>query len=480
MKRDFLATHGAAPSGGRAAARPRPTSDRLFPGLAPFRPPVRGVEAQRRWLQERAGTLRAREAAAASGWLENPAIPAGYTYLGQLVAHDLSFTGRSVVGGRRRASGPDSPPTPALDLDVVYAGGPRRSPELYAPVEGAPEDALPLRLATRGLREDGREARRDDLPRDADGRALVADPRNDQNVLIAQLTLAIHRFHNAALRHACEERGLAGEAAFEAARTATRWHLQWVILHDYLPRLVGARALDRVWPRDASGLRAGRPRLEHYPSDADAFVPAEFAAAAFRAGHSMVRARYTVNDRTGSLPLFVADGSPARADDLRGERPIPAALCVQWDRFVPIDGSRPQGSLRLDAALGAPMHVATAEQDGYGVAELDLLRGLAEALPSGQSVASALGIPPVTRVEEPLSSYVLLEAEGDDYGRRLGPVGATIVVETLLGVLLRDSTSYLARDPDWTPELGDRGRAFDLAELLRVAGVPRTADELFA
>src|SRR5262245_50702947 len=36
-----------------------------------------------------------------------------------------------------------------------------------------------------------------DLPRGPDGRALIADSRNDENMVIAQLHLAFLKFHNA-------------------------------------------------------------------------------------------------------------------------------------------------------------------------------------------------------------------------------------------------------------------------------------------
>ena len=71
----------------------------------------------------------------------------------------------------------------------------------------------------------------------------------------------------------------------------------------------------------------------------------------------------------------------------------------------------------------------------------------------------------------PLWYYVLAEASVLGQGRRLGPVGGTIVAEVLVGLVRRSPNSILRND-GWQPTLpgGQQGR-FALPDLLRFAGV---------
>ena len=62
-------------------------------------------------------------------------------------------------------------------------------------------------------------------------RAIIGDPRNDENVIVSRLQGLFLRLHN---RFATQ----LGD--FAAAQTAVRWHYQWVVLNDYLPAIVGS------------------------------------------------------------------------------------------------------------------------------------------------------------------------------------------------------------------------------------------------
>jgi hypothetical protein len=64
----------------------------------------------------------------------------------------------------------------------------------------------------------------------------------------------------------------------------------------------------------------------------------------------------------------------------------------------------------------------------------------------------------------PLWYYILKEAELMESGLRLGPVGARIVGEVLIGLLKADESSYLAAQPSATP--GE----FHVTDLLTFAG----------
>jgi hypothetical protein len=114
----------------------------------------------------------------------------------------------------------------------------------------------------------------------------------------------------------------------------------------------------------------------------------------------------------------------------------------------------------------------------------DLLRGTATSLPSGESVAGAMGITPLTADQvgpgwaagTPLWFYILKEARACGSGDQLGPVGGRIVAEVFIGLLRADPDSCLTADPSWTPTLPGRDRAsFSLTDLLIFAADQQAA-----
>jgi hypothetical protein len=98
----------------------------------------------------------------------------------------------------------------------------------------------------------------------------------------------------------------------------------------------------------------------------------------------------------------------------------------------------------------------------------NLLRQLTWGLPSGQSIARAMGLIPLSAgdlsdigavyapfaTSTPLWYYILAEAKIAAEGLTLGPVGGRIVAETLIGLLRADPTSYLSVYPRFMPFLG--------------------------
>src|SRR5262249_31569699 len=160
---------------------------------------------------------------------------------------------------------------------------------------------------------------------------------------------------------------------------------------------------------------------------------------------------------------------------LPGFRPLPRKLTIDWSHFFALapDPVRPQHAMRIDTAISPglfalpPLDLVHAGHAHRALPWLDLLRGRALGLPSGQDVAPALGEPPLTPDDlpdpTPLWLYVLCEAAAYERGRPLGPVGATIVAGVLLGLLEADPTAY---PPGWTPELSANGD-FTMADLAR-------------
>jgi hypothetical protein len=474
-----LTNHGGSPPRGLAHVRrssiDRGRYGRMFRSLRPFAP----QDATLRRLADSmdpfptmppAATPAAGEPAArATGALqpgENPEIPAGYTYVGQFVDHDLTFDPTSVL---QRRNDPDALVdfrTPRFDLDSLYGSGPDDDPFLYDRTD-------PFKLLVG--HNTGGDEEPVDLPRNAQGRALLGDPRNDVHVIMSQLTLGFIRFHNAVVDH-LRGRSVPEPQLFAEAQRVTRWHYQWVVVEDFLRRIVGPDVLGRVLVEDpATGRR--RAELRFFTWKNAPFMPVEFSAAAYRFGHSQVRSTYLLNPDLPPKHILVPFPGPDPLEHLGGFRPLPKGWTISWPLFFTIGGSSPQLSRRIDTKMVGPMGKLPVfldpQQRAMGL--LDMLRGRALGLPSGQAVAAAMG---TTRPDlglkgqTPLWYYLLREAEVDSGGVRLGPTGATIVAEVLVGLLAADPSSYLRGAPGWKPELpSTRQGRFTMGDLLRFAGV---------
>jgi hypothetical protein len=410
--------------------------ERRFPELAAWSPPGASAAEQEDNLRLAAAELLEPAGEEADPAFDNPEIPAGYTYFGQFLDHDLLFLAQPEPGGPvhnlRR---------PALDLDSLYGDGPDASPHLYDP--GKPGRLLYVRRTA-----PRREA---DLWRRGDGVALLGDPRNDENVLVSQMHLAFLRFHDRAI----EQLGL----PFAEARRWTTWHYQWIVLHDFLPRLVGREAVER---RLAEARAGSREPWE---------LPLEFSAA-YRFGHSLVRSSYRLNEtlaaERGALSVFEAAATDAhgRFHDLRGGRRLPLGWGVDWRLFLPsrpAAGAAPQASRRIDGRLNRKLSLVAGPGGPTSLPFRNLKRGWDHRLSSGQALAAALGLEPLSDEalglgpwfggEAPLWAYVLKEAELGG-GLRLGPLGAAVVTETLVGLVAGDPESCWNREPDWRPAIG--------------------------
>jgi hypothetical protein len=120
---------------------------------------------------------------------------------------------------------------------------------------------------------------------------------------------------------------------------------------------------------------------------------------------------------------------------------------------------------------------AVADGDLRSLALRDLERGSGVGLPSGEAVAEELGVEPLSEAElalpgdwdagTPLWLYILKEARARAGGDQLGPVGARIVGEVLVGVIDRDPESWPVNDAGWQPTVpGEHRHGFGLADLL--------------
>jgi hypothetical protein len=307
-----------------------------------------------------------------------------------------------------------------------------------------------------------------DVPRNSQGRALVGDPRNDVHLIISQLHLAFLLFHNRIVDFLREQNVPPGDVFAEAQRLV-RWHYQWVVVHEFLPLTAGLEIVADV-------LENG-PRFYRYQQRP--FIPVEFADAAYRYGHSQIRAVYHLNDQAQGRVF----------PECAGACQVPESKTIDWRAFFALDEAQPpQQTRRIDARLVHPLIdlplavVGDTEIPEYhSLAVRDLLRGNALDLPSGETVARVMGIEPLSQEElkltrfgwqgeTPLWYYVLKESEMREDGERLGAVGGRIVAEVLIGLIDADPRSYRSVDPSWQPSLPSaRTGTFAMADLLRFA-----------
>jgi Animal haem peroxidase len=414
---------------------------------------------------------------------ENPRIPAAYTYLGQFVDHDITFDPASKL---QRLNDPDALTnfrTPRYDLDSLYGRGPTDTPFLYEWLNN--EFRGVKLLAGRNPQTDpvdGEELDRQDLPRNEQGRALIGDPRNDENIIVSQFHLAFIKFHDRVVDRVKEDKGLAGAELFEESRRLVTWHYQWVVVHDFLRRIAGDAVVNDV-------LTNGR---DFFTWQDEPFMPVEFSGAAYRFGHSMIRPSYDLNEIVTGVPIFSRKEEPGNREHLGGFRRLPSLWTIDWSHFAKIDRTRPQPSRKINIRLARPlMKLPASVNTGRNpLSVLNLRRGKALQLPSGQSVAQLMGQTPLTPAElelsklrlkaahrtvleqdTPLWFYVLKEAEARSNGERLGPVGARIVAEVLIGLLEGDPNSFLSTEPTWKPAgiPAKTAGEFTLADLLTFA-----------
>jgi hypothetical protein len=441
-------------------------------------------------------------------------LPAGYTYFGQFLAHDVSqmsasdpmqplqppwpaqgWAATSGSGARR----PVNLRSPRLDLQVLYGSGPQLDAQYYRPSSSRWSGEFHHGL---GVRSDGGGSHRpvgteDDLLRTSHGKAVLPDQRNDENVLLSQVHLALQKAHNRCLGELAAAAGAASRATFLQAQRLLRWHVQWLVLEDYLPRILHATrrvALARTLRAFEDGEDPDVPFRRAWRREP--WLPLEFVLAGFRFGHVLPRPSYRLNARSGGpFRLMPASDRTPPEHHLAGGRPLPVAWTLDWDFFFDDRGAartqyaRPIAP-RVSASLGAlpvdpflPPVVADLGADRLALLPfLTLLRGAQFGLPTGQTLARVLRAQgrdvvvhdSILGGRAPLWFYLLAEAERDDEGAgaTLGRLGSEIVLQTWLGLIAADESSYLRCAPGWRPSLGRDpadARPYGLAHLLRYA-----------
>ena len=489
---------------------PPPSSASAADGAPPFRfirVGPRGRELNRALARKLA------EAMVVSDRRREGDVPAGYTYLGQFIDHDLTMDVTDVrLGEDVSPSQLLQARSPSLDLDSLYGAGPadEGSARFYE------SDGLHLRTGDTIRAGADREKAGHDLPRVGTGsarqrrRALIPDKRNDENLIVAQTHLAMIHFHNRVADRL--PASTPNAQRFRRARRQVTLHYHWLIRHDFLPRIVQAQVLDDVF---TNGRKLVEPTAT--PTDVPA-MPIEFSVAGFRFGHSMVRPTYDWNrrfpDDAGSL-FYMFDFS-ALGGTLGGNPKLASNWIADWRRMYDFPGgghpelAGPNGfnlADRVDTLVADPLKFLPAtvfgerEQDvdfdapARNLAFRNLVRGSMLKLVSGQQMVERLtslgvSVTPLTRnqilggsggarlgaltetekeslaTRTPLWFYLLREAETGN--GKLRGVGARIVAETFHRAMEGSGFSLL-REPDFRPRHGRDEDTFEMTDLLLFA-----------
>jgi hypothetical protein len=373
-----------------------------------------------------------------------------------------------------------------LNLQSLYGGGPDdEDPDIRAMYTGGSLRLVKAAHWTNAkLRQEGLKpdliAKIDgfDIPRRSK-EPLLADHRNDENLILSQMHCRMICFHNRVLAALG-----GGKRNFEEARALVTRFYHWIILRDFLPRLLDREVLRQVVEEAQTGPLLAKRR-----------VPVEFTAAAYRFGHSMIRQCYDYNRNFGKessfglmaelgmLFMFSSKGRLASGEAL------PSHWVAEWQRMV-----RPSDQLFFSSAIdsfiantmnelhrphGAPMyfrHIGTR----------NLMRGFMRRVPSGQKLARAMGHDPLPATALRLSDahlesleardreliaeskytsrtpawyYFLCEAKAKHNGQRLGPVASDIIARTIIGLMQRHPVNIL--DGNWRPAKEKSIRARD-------------------
>jgi hypothetical protein len=433
-------------------------------------------------------------------------VPAGFTYLGQFIAHDLSFERVTVPPGRARVQPGVQQRSPTLDLDSLYGTGFGSKNVAWQ------ADGVKMRLGATAAGTDGL-----DLPRDSEGRALIPDRRNDENLAVAQTHVAFIRFHNAVVDRLAAIQD--AKRRFNQARAMVTRHYQWIVWTNLLPLVCDEATIADV---SAHHRKAFEPRARAGDGSVPR-LPIEFSVAAFRFGHSMLRTNYdwnsAIDDGAGTLDrLFELSGN---GGDLRAG--LPSTAVADFRRLYDFGGDGHPGlgkagdpgfnfAMRIDTALNPRLQAlppATFTQPGErpstdpklaNLASRDLGRAKGLSLATGQKMVDFLNrhrahIKPltddqlrrgdggarITRLKPadvdaivantPLWFYILREAEVN--GGKLHGAGARIVVEVIHRAIEASTKASIFKEnadgKSWKPTLVAAGKPFRMTDLLLIA-----------
>ena len=420
-------------------------------------------------------------------------IPAGFTYLGQFIDHDLTFDKTILMEGVDISPATlESSRSPTLDLDSLYGAGPQDpgSAQFYS-------DGIHLKMGA----ADGIPAGRGfDLPRETPGQgATIPDERNDENLAVGQIHLAMIRFHNRVVDTL--PASVPPAQRFQTARRIVTKHYQWMIRTDYLPRICAPSMVTSVFSQGRKAFEVGA-----LPTSMPT-MPVEFSVAAFRLGHSMIRADYSWNKHFPAATLGQLFDFSGLMGNLGVGSPLPRIWIADFRRLfnfgeanrqnLVVPPSKFNRAMRIDTKLVTPLRALRVPDPDprKNLAFRNLLRANMVNLATGQQMVTFLKnkglnttrltaaqirngsngatLGSLTTAQRtalvnntPLWFYILREAEFNQ--GKLQSVGSRIVAETFHRAM-QGSTFSIVRDASFRPTLGPNHTTFRMVDLLLFA-----------
>lgn len=437
---------------------------RLFPSLPPLYTDPDIIRA----LGDKNGPMKG-----PSGINRTQSVPVGQVFFGQFIDHDITLDTSSSFSRVNSATQTQNVRTPNLDLDCVYGDGPEATPFLYeqdGPFKG-------VKLLVGADISTATPEQQEDLVRSPRGTAVIGDPRNDENRIVSQIQLGMIRFHNKVADKLAPD--YKGGELFEETRDLVTRHYHWAIIHDFLSDMCGNAV---VWDILSRGRRF------YCVGENQPYIPVEFSIAAYRFGHSMAPQKIQVQRNNPAHALFgtILGGGFKPLTNLDAVVDMHEIFNTSANRTV-------QTADKLDTKLAKTLlDLPFVEaNDEASLATRNMLRGQSFLMPSGEVVAEYLGRPEteITQIsmaansasggaldgKTPLWYYLLSEAEtiGREStlgsftpGEGLGPVGARIVAEVIIGLMELDEHSFLGMDRSWSPKDGLGAQVNGIGDIL--------------
>jgi hypothetical protein len=431
----------------------------------------------------------------------------------QFIAHDMVNTSVSLAAAAGRRFGFQNARQQPLTLDTIYGGGPDVSPHAYeysqlcersrgfmprtkfrcgrAQSRSGSTKNMPFADVGRAIPVDVMDdglVNREGAPRCLRTEALIADARNEDQALIAQMTLLFHRMHNFILDQI--DSVLPPSTAPDAYRNfiCSRFILtliyRKIIIKDVLYLLLDPSVYRYYFiPEINPGNLLSDDETEIGK------IPVEFSHGAFRCGHAMFRDSYHVKSADDE-PIDASRAMRFNSRRSPGFVPLTEDWIVNWEHFFKINGQEPVNhsrrlrphfsSLAKSGFYFAPLMPNTnGTGDAAGLPNRDLVSSIyarvwsvpklvdklrARSVEKGTELSNFLPaydehIAGLTEwlkktadssgiseqftaadiaaiVEDPpMPFFVLYEAEAKHDGVRLGPLGSIIIAETIVGAM---------------------------------------------
>jgi Animal haem peroxidase len=403
---------------------------------------------------------------------ENVALPAAYTYFGQFVDHDITLDLTGLGEQEADPSAIENFRSARLDLDCVYGHGLGSSRFLYD------ADKMLFRISASNIApvKPGKVQTKFDLFRSPVGTALIGDHRNDENLIVSQIQQAFTACHNKIMGSVTViDPSVRDYERFRKTVQTVRHHYQWIVLKDYLARICDVNIYAAMVPSQIGS----KPVVRHYDAN-DAiypYMPIEFAGAAYRFGHSMVRPSYALNSEAGTKPEATQHPAKERTripifdmvtgrEDLRGFKPIAPARGIDWGYLLDLPGTPPAGapanmkltqpayrmdSLLVDPLADLPDHQGQSVKRKRSLPFLNLLRGSMMQLPTAEQVAGELAMPSGGVGAFPLLSQKDIWSYGSSFmdPSKISDVGDRKLVKDLIAKRKSLGIKFAGHTPLW-------------------------------